>query len=262
MLEAEYAVMRAAEETHWWYLGLHDQVRRAVALCRREAGRPLRVLDAGCGTGKVAALLAADGHAVTGLDFSATALALAGRRGPFPLTRASAAALPFADASFALVLSLDVLANLPPAALPGALADCRRVLVPGGRLVCNIVAFQALYSEHDRAVGVVRRYTRAQLAGLLAEAGFSPQRLTYGNTLLFPAAALVRLWRRRPRPGRSPRSDLAPLPPAVNAVLAAARRIENILTVDWGLPLPVGLSVFAVARAPLAAPRPNRLSRT
>lgn len=251
MLEAEYATMFAAEEGHWWYRGLHDQARRAVGLCREGAKGPLRVLDAGCGTGKVLETLEHDGGVdLFGLDISATALGLARRRGPFALTRASAAALPFADAAFDAVLSLDVLANLPPHLLPTALADCRRVLVPGGRLVCNLVAFQALYGEHDRAVGVVRRYTRGQVARLLAGAGFVTERLTYANTLLFPPAALVRLWRKRPRPGRAPRSDLARPPAAVNAILAGARRLENILTVDWGLPLPFGLSIFAVAQKP------------
>jgi len=263
MLENEYATMRAAEETHWWYRGLHDQVRRAVVLCREDVGRPLRILDAGCGTGKVVSLLTARGDAVTGLDLSATALSLARTRGPFALTRASAAALPFADAAFDAVLSLDVLANLPPAALPAALADCRRVLAPGGRLILNIVAYQALYSEHDRAVGVVRRYTRGQIARLLDVAGFLPERLTYANTVLFPAAALVRLWRRRPRPGRTPRSDLALPPAAVNAALTGVRTLENILTVTLGMPLPVGLSIFAVARTPRRTPpRPNRQPRT
>lgn len=249
MLEPEYATMFAAEQTHWWYRGLHDQTRRAVALCREDAGSgQLRILDAGCGTGKVLETLAED--RVTGLDLSATALRLAGQRGNFPLVRASADALPFAPGSFDVVVSLDVLANLPPSALPTALADCRRVLAPGGRLILNIVAFQALYSEHDRAVGVVHRYTRGQIARLLRGAGFAVERLTYANTVLFPAAALVRLWRKRERPGHIPRSDLSLPPPAVNTALTTIRVLENIFTVDLGFPLPYGLSIFALARNP------------
>jgi hypothetical protein len=94
-------------------------------------------------------------------------------------------------------------------------------------------------------------------------AGFLPERLTYANTVLFPAAALVRLWRRRPRPGRTPRSDLALPPAAVNAALTGVRTLENILTVTLGMPLPVGLSIFAVARTPRRTPpRPNRQPRT
>lgn len=248
MLEAEYETMFQAEEGHWWYRGLHDQVRKALERCGKGKEGPLRVLDAGCGSGKVLDLLIRDGHAAWGLDLSATALALARRRGPFPLARASVAALPFADASFDAVVSLDVLANLPPAAVPAALADCRRVLVPGGRLILNLVAFQSLYSEHDRAVGVVQRYRRGQVAALLAGAGFAVELLTYSNTLLFPAAALIRLWRRRERPRTIPRSDLVPLPARLNALLAGVRSFENDLTVSLGLRLPFGMSLFGVAR--------------
>ncbi|EFL49278.1 Methyltransferase type 11 [Solidesulfovibrio fructosivorans JJ]] len=261
MLEAEYATMFAAEETYWWYRGLHDQVRRAVALCREEADGPLRVLDAGCGTGKVLETLA--GEAVTGLDLSATALSLARRRGDFPLTRASAVDLPFRDASFDVVLSLDVLANVPPSAVIPALAEARRTLVPGGRLILNIVAHQFLYSEHDRAVGVQQRYSAGQVRDFLVAAGFRVEKMTYSNTLLFPVAALVRLWRKRARPGHTPRSDLAPLPPRLNAALARMRFVENALMVDYGIPMPFGLSVFAMAKNPVgpARTRPGR-SRT
>ncbi|EHJ47740.1 Methyltransferase type 11 [Solidesulfovibrio carbinoliphilus subsp. oakridgensis] len=257
MLEAEYATMFGAEEGHWWYRGLHDQVRKALDRCRQGKDGPLRVLDAGCGSGKVLELLARDGHAATGLDLSATALALAGRRGPFPLVRASVAALPVREAAFDVILSLDVLANLPPSAVPAALADCRRVLVPGGRLILNLVAFQSLYSDHDRAVGVVRRYRRGQVARLLAGAGFDVELLTYSNTLLFPAAALVRLWRKRERPGEVPRSDLSPLPGLLNTALARVRSFENDLMVGLGLPMPFGLSIFALARRPAGPGRPH-----
>ncbi|MGE4539395.1 MAG: class I SAM-dependent methyltransferase [Desulfovibrio sp.] len=255
MLEAEYATMFAAEETYWWYRGLHDQVRRAVALCREDAPGPLRVLDAGCGTGKVLEALAAD--KATGLDLSATALALARRRGDFPLTRASAVSLPFRDASFDVVLSLDVLANVPPSAVIPALAEARRTLVPGGRLILNIVAHQALYSEHDRAVGVQQRYTTRQIRSFLGSAGFFVEKLTYSNTLLFPIAALVRLWRKRNRPGQAPRSDLAPLPPRLNAALARTRFVENAFMVDYGFAMPFGLSVFAMAKNPVGPARPR-----
>jgi len=255
MLEAEYATMFAAEDAHWWYLGLHDQAQKALARCRSGTAGPVRVLDAGCGTGRVLELLR--DVSPTGLDLSATALALARRRGAFALVRASVADVPFGDGGFDVVVSLDVLANLPPPAVSRALADFWRVLAPGGRLILNLVAFQSLYSQHDRAVGVVRRYRRAEVGRLLADAGFVAEVLSYSNTLLFPAAALVRLWRKRPRPdGGAPRSDLAPLPGPVNAVLARLRFWENALIVRHGVRMPFGLSVFAIARKP-ANPEPG-----
>ncbi len=248
MLEAEYAAMRQAEERHWWYLGLHDQVRRALARCRGLVSGPGRVLDAGCGTGKVLELLA-DVKPV-GLDLSATALSLARERGDFPLVRASAVTLPFADAAFDVALSLDVLANVPPCDVPAAFAELYRVLAPGGALILNLVAFQALYAEHDRAVGVVRRYRAGEVREMLAGAGFALDILSYSNTLLFPAAALVRLARRRRRPDCEPVSDLTPLPGPLNAALAAVRRLENAIIVGQKRTFPFGLSVFALARKP------------
>ncbi|EKO39450.1 MAG: methylase involved in ubiquinone/menaquinone biosynthesis [Solidesulfovibrio magneticus str. Maddingley MBC34] len=248
MLEAEYAAMRQAEERHWWYLGLHDQVRRALARCRGAVSGPGRVLDAGCGTGKVLELLA-DLQPV-GLDLSATALSLARQRGDFPLVRASAVTLPFADAAFDVALSLDVLANVPPGEVSAAFAELYRVLAPGGALILNLVAFQALYAEHDRAVGVVRRYRAGEVREMLAGAGFALDILSYSNTILFPAAAVVRLARRRRRPDHEPVSDLAPLPGPINAALAAVRRFENAVVVGKTLAFPFGLSVFALARKP------------
>ena len=255
MLEAEYATMFGAEERHWWYLGLHDQLCKAFARCRAAAPGPLRVLDAGCGTGRVLELLGE--AAPVGLDLSGTALELAGRRGPFPRILGSVAALPVRDERFDVVVSLDVLANLPPGAVPAALADAWRVLVPGGWLILNLVAFQSLFSEHDRAVGVVRRYRAGQVRALLADAGFRPEVLTYANTVLFPIAALVRLWRKRPRRDHAPRSDLAPLPGPVNAVLARLRFFENDMILRFGCRMPFGLSVFALAQKP-ANPQPGR----
>ena len=252
MLEAEYATMFGAEEHHWWYLGLHDQLLTAYARCRARVTGPGRVLDAGCGTGKVLTLL---GEArPVGLDLSATALALARQRGPFALTRGSAVSLPFAAGSFDVAVSLDVLANVGPGEASAALAELCRVLAPGGGLILNLVAFQALYSEHDRAVGVVRRYRADDVRRMLVAAGFTIEILSYSNTILFPIAALVRLWRKRRRPGAGePVSDLSPLPGPLNAFLAGIRRLENAMIVRYGLRLPFGLSVFALARKPAAA---------
>ncbi|KHK01113.1 class I SAM-dependent DNA methyltransferase [Desulfovibrio sp. TomC] len=251
MQEAEYATMFGSEEHHWWYLGLHDQLQQAFARCRGLAAGPGRVLDAGCGTGKVLEILR--DVAPVGLDLSATALALARRRGPFALTQASATTLPFAAASFDVAVSLDVLANVPPAEVPAAFRELFRVLAPGGALILNLVAFEALYSEHDRAVGVVKRYRIGEVRRLLAAAGFTLDICSYSNTILFPIAALVRLWRKRPRPGgRPPVSDLAPLPGPVNAVLAGIRRLENNMIVRHGFALPFGLSIFVLARKPVA----------
>jgi demethylmenaquinone methyltransferase/2-methoxy-6-polyprenyl-1,4-benzoquinol methylase len=105
---------------------------------RTDATAVRRVLDLGCGTGELTrqVLRHYPGSVVTGADFTpemleGAARALAARdRGRVELTRSTARRLPFRDAQFDLVVSGFVARNLPD--LPGAFAEVRRVLAPGG----------------------------------------------------------------------------------------------------------------------------------
>jgi SAM-dependent methyltransferase len=97
-----------------------------------------RVLDAGCGAGSHTAEMIRRGASVTGLDKSAGLLAIArGRLGPsVKLHKADLAdPLPFALNSFDAVLASLVMHYLQD--WGPVLAEFRRVLVPGGRLVIS-----------------------------------------------------------------------------------------------------------------------------
>lgn len=88
-------------------------------------------LEIGCGEGRVARDLARRGHRVTGVDSSPTLLAAAQELQPdaeFHL--ADAAALPFPDASFDVVVAYNSLMDIED--MPGAVRDAARVLEPGG----------------------------------------------------------------------------------------------------------------------------------
>ncbi|MBZ0208956.1 MAG: methyltransferase domain-containing protein [Hyphomicrobium sp.] len=102
-----------------------------------------RVLDVGCGTGLLTRLAAAavgpSGHA-TGIDPSAAMIAAArqnaaseGSLATFRL--AAIEALPYADASFDVVLSSFMLHHLPPEAKRTGVREVYRVLRDGGRLL-------------------------------------------------------------------------------------------------------------------------------
>jgi SAM-dependent methyltransferase len=86
-------------------------------------------LDVGCGTGFVTRELRRRGWVAAGLDFSAPMLAEASRLVGPPLVRARGEALPFADGTVALVTCGTAFHWFAPAP---ALAEFRRVLVPGG----------------------------------------------------------------------------------------------------------------------------------
>ncbi|MEU3479452.1 class I SAM-dependent methyltransferase [Streptomyces sp. NPDC033754] len=115
----------------------HYERPAMLALAGEVTGR--RVLDAGCGSGPLAAALRERGAVVTGLDVSAGMLALARRRlgDEIPLHVGDLRdPLPFDDGAFddvAASLVLHYLEDWGP-----TLAEIRRVLRPGGRLIASV----------------------------------------------------------------------------------------------------------------------------
>lgn len=251
MKTGEFETMARVEDGHWWYGGLRRIVLEHWRLYVPPG--PATVLDAGCGTGSVLRALAPAFRAI-GVDCSPVAVGLC-RQHHLPDTAvASVARLPFADATFEVVISCDVLCHEAIRDCAGAVAEMGRVLKPGGLLLMNLPAYPWLLSSHDTAVANVRRFSKGEVWRLLQGQALSPLRLTYWNTLLFPPIAAVRLWRRfRPRA----HSDLKELPLWGNAILATALAWE--LTLLRLVPsLPLGISLFAAARKMGPGPNPAR----
>lgn len=226
----------------WWFVALHANL---VLLYRRTMPRGLptmTLLDAGCGTGGFLARLrrrAPEAEAI-GLDADETACRSAAEKSARPICAGSINALPFADRSFASIVSADVLCHRDVDEAR-ALAQFHRCLAPGGVLILNLPAYRWLMSRHDAAVYNVRRYTRAEIVRLLSAAGFRLIFASYWNILLFPLMVATR----KLLPGGSG-SDVKLQPAAVEAVCRAATAIERAL-LRAGLRFPFGGSVLAVA---------------
>jgi ubiquinone/menaquinone biosynthesis C-methylase UbiE len=98
-----------------------------------------RVLDAGCGTGRIAGRIAAlePSARLTMVDVSEGML---GRAAGVPgaRMRGSVERLPFPDSCFDVVVCCWVLETVTDP--PHALRECLRVLAPGGRLFCAFSA--------------------------------------------------------------------------------------------------------------------------
>ncbi|MBB5939792.1 class I SAM-dependent methyltransferase [Streptomyces zagrosensis] len=118
-------------------LNAHYERPAMIALAGDVAGR--RVLDAGCGSGPLSAALRDRGADVTGIDASAGMLALARRRlgAEADLHVADLSdPLPFADDAFDDVVASLVLHYVED--WGPTLAELRRVIAPGGRLIASV----------------------------------------------------------------------------------------------------------------------------
>jgi SAM-dependent methyltransferase len=233
--------MRRLEDRHWWFVGKRLIV---AALLGDALARPgARVLDVGCGTGGVLAGLGS-GVRPFGVDQSTLALAHCRARG-LTAVASSAGALPFAAGSFDVVMLLDVLEHF--ADEHRLLAEVRRLVRAGGRVLVSVPAFQFLWSQHDVVLQHVRRYRADQLRRVLEQGRFSIERLTYTNAVAFPPAVLVRGVLQRLSLLAGGGTDFREHGALVNDSLVGAYRLEA-RALAAGLRVPVGLSVAAVAR--------------
>jgi ubiquinone/menaquinone biosynthesis C-methylase UbiE len=144
------------------------------------------VLDVGCGTGSFERLVLQESprQLITGIDVSEKMLEIAQRKcQPYPqvcFCRASVVALPLADHSFDVVVSASTLHHFPEPLI--ALAEMKRVLKPGGKLVmldwCNddwlCQIYDAVLKQLDPAH--VRCYRQSEFHQLLCQASFEIQR--------------------------------------------------------------------------------------
>lgn len=106
---------------------------RARIRAHLDLGPGVRSVDIGCGPGAFSDLFAAGEYA--GVDLNARYIAYAQRhkKGRFVCADAQHTGLP--DASFDQVLIFGMLHHLPDDVVRGVLAECRRLLVPGGRVL-------------------------------------------------------------------------------------------------------------------------------
>ena len=94
-------------------------------------------LDLGCGEGRTGRVMRSRGYRVAGVDAAPTMVRLAtGHESPEPAVLADAAALPFRDEAFGLVVAYMSLHDMDR--MPEAVAEAARVLDHSGRLVMAI----------------------------------------------------------------------------------------------------------------------------
>lgn len=170
---------------------------------RAAARSPLAVLDAGCGDGinlgglQKLSIGEAIPMRLIGVDYNPLRVLRA--RGAAPAARVQQASLyqlPFAGASFDVVLCNHVLEHVPD--LAAALAELVRVLRPGGLLIVGVpnegcllarLRNQVLQRSIQRATDHVHFFTARTLAGALGAAGLRVRSIDR-ETFFFPCTYL------------------------------------------------------------------------
>lgn len=250
MNQVEYTRMYEVEERHWWYVGLHELILATIRRESRRLGRPLDIFDAGCGTGRLCQLMTAQGHRVSGCDFSEEALRLCRLRGIETMVVADLNSIELDPGTFDVITSIDVLYHRGVIDDVAVMRRLWRGLKPGGVLILNLVAHEFLRSTHDIAVHTRERYTLHMICERLKSAGFEIAFATYRISILFPFIALYRRLLRLAVSGKVDPGEVASdvsLPHRfINALLLKIITLENKFFRVAALPF--GSSVFVVAR--------------
>ena len=237
-----------AEATHFWFRGFRAFV--APVLADLAAGRrDLRLIDCGCGTGNNLWLLKAYGRAY-GFDLTPEG-AIRARRIEPGIVRADIEHIPFADNTFDMATSFDVLQSVPNDV--AAVREIGRVLKPGGHAVINVSALELLRADHAEVWREVRRYTPASAGRLVGDAGLQVVRISFLFASLFPLMLSVRLWQRVSRPFRTPTGDADLEVPSEPLNTLLTKLVEKEAALSRRFRMPIGSSLLIVARKPRSA---------
>ena len=236
-----YRIFFEIQKKHWWFVTRKNIVLDFVDRYLPE-GDQVKVLDIGCGSGLMLNALAKVGQTF-GMDMSDEAISFSkeifdGRveKGALPDQ------VPYQEDFFDLITALDVIEHIDDDV--GSISAIRTLLVPGGKCIFTVPAYMFLWSAHDDMNQHKRRYTLPDLNEKLVQAGFTVEKISYYNTLLFPAVFLVRMLNNVLQ--REGASDTDMPGSVMNYVLKKIFGIEKYLLRYFNLPF--GVSVLAVVR--------------
>lgn len=237
----EYQKMFDLEDDYWWYKALHELVEHRVKTIGRT---DLKILDVGCGTGKMMEILRNYGR-VEGVDYSPEAIFFSTKRGN-DVTLRDINEWTINPDSYDVILCLDVLVHSGIKNDVAVMEKLYNGLAKGGLLILELAAFKILKRHHDILVFGERRYRKKDTLAHLQKIGFRIIKVTYRLPLLFLFILIKKIAERIVVPDDTI-SDLKPLPRPFNAILLLLTRAENKL-ITMGLAMPFGSSLFIVAK--------------
>ena len=182
----ELSSLAQIEEKHWWFKERRELLRNWALTFKASS----KFLDIGAGVGRQSLLLRDElGMQVTAIelsDFGVTACL----KENLNVIQVSATHLPLLSESFDAVIAMDVLEHIEEDGK--VLNEIERVLKLNGSFFITVPSFPFMWSDHDEAVGHVRRYTKSDLVDKIERSGLTIISVRYWNSLLFPLAIISR----------------------------------------------------------------------
>lgn len=229
------------EKSHWWFTGRNKILEEFLKILLNEK-KGLKILDIGCSTGVMLPQLSYYGEvdAIEPSEFAINVCKKKGLKNVNLIHGTFPESLPEGK-KYDLVTLFDTLEHMEHDVM--ILKKINEVLMPGGKLLCTVPAYQFLWSHHDVVNQHKRRYTKKNLEQKTMASGFKTLKITYFNTLLFFPAVLVR-WFRELTPFLEPqKTDIRIIKnEGLNAILSRIFSFETHLLKQSNLPF--GLSIL------------------
>jgi len=148
-----------------------------------------RVLDVGCGSGRLSKTLLDRGYSVVAIDNDWKAVDIAKKKG---ITAFVSDINDWkTDEKFDCIILGDVLEHIEDD--KSAMRKVRGMLKPNGCIVVNVPSYQFLFGKHDIALGHKRRYSDDELKAKLKASGFKIEYFRHWNLLAFPVGVLTKI---------------------------------------------------------------------
>lgn len=236
-----YRMFFEVQKKHWWFVTKKEIVLDTIDRHFNKHA-DVKVLDIGCGSGLMLNALEHVGQTF-GMDMSDDAInfskeIFSGKveQGFLPDQ------IPYAENYFDLITALDVIEHVDEDV--DSLKAIRAHLVSDGKAVITVPAYMFLWSKFDEMNEHKRRYTLTELNTKLVQAGFTVEKISYYNTLLFPVVFVVRMLNNLLK--RDGSSDVDMPNAQLNFVLKKIFGIEKYLL--RFINLPFGVSILAVVK--------------
>jgi len=174
-----YNLLYQYEEKHWWYCVRRKLVHKLIKLYK-PSGTPLRILDIGCGTGKLNEELAKYGE-MTGIDKSSEAIKFCKQRGINNVIQNSIEDFETKD-GFDCIIALDILEHCKDDKI--VIEKIYNLLKKDGIAIIFVPALKHFWGKQDIVSHHYRRYTYSELSNKFQKSGFKILTQSYFNFFL------------------------------------------------------------------------------